>query len=62
MRDPAPGEATDGPRLPVGTTVRDAVPVLAGSEKPVVAVDGDEQVLGLVDRVSVLKAIAGEGE
>lgn len=62
MRDPAPGEASDGPRLPVGTTVRDAVPVLAGSEKPVVAVDADGRLLGLVDRVAVLKAIAGEGE
>ena len=60
MHEPAPGEPVDGPRLPVGTTVRDAVPVLAGSEKPVVAVDADGQAVGLVDRVSVLKAIAGE--
>ena len=35
MREPAPGEATDGPRLDVETTVRRAVPVLAASEKPV---------------------------
>ncbi len=61
MRAPAEGERADGPRLPVGTTVKDAVPVLAASEQPVVAVDGDDQMLGLVDRVSVLKAIAGEG-
>ncbi len=61
MRDPAPGESTDGPRLPLGTTVRDAVPVLASSEQPVAAVDADGQVLGLVDRVAVLRAIAGEG-
>ncbi len=61
MRAPAEGEHADGPRLPVGTTVKDAVPVLAASEQPVVAVDGDDQMLGLVDRVSVLKAIAGEG-
>jgi len=59
MRQPEPGEALDGPRVDVGTTVRDAVPVLAASEKPVVAVR-DGEAVGLVDRVSVLKAIAGE--
>src|SRR3970282_503956 len=37
MREPAPGEDTDGPRLDVTTTVRKAVPVLAASEKPVCA-------------------------
>jgi glycine betaine/proline transport system ATP-binding protein len=60
MRDPEPGELTDGPRLPVETTVRRAVPVLAGSEKPVCCVDNGD-VVGLVDRDTVLTAIAGEG-
>jgi len=60
MRTPEPGEAEDGPELDVTTTVRDAVPVLAGSEKPVRAVQ-DGRVVGIVDRVAVLKAIAGEG-
>jgi glycine betaine/proline transport system ATP-binding protein len=60
MRDAEPGEALDGPRVEVTTTVRDAVPVLAGTEKPVVAVSNGEMV-GVVDRVAVLKAIAGEG-
>jgi glycine betaine/proline transport system ATP-binding protein len=60
MREPEPGEALDGPRVDVGTTVRDAVPVLAASERPVCAVEGD-QVVGVVDRVAVLEAIAGEG-
>jgi glycine betaine/proline transport system ATP-binding protein len=58
MRDAVDGEL-DGPRLPVGTTVRAAVPVIAASERPVCAVDGD-RVVGVVDRVSVLTAIAGE--
>ena len=31
MRDPAPGDSLDGPRVEVTTTVRDAVPVLAGA-------------------------------
>ena len=60
MRDPEPGESLDGPRLPVGTTVRDAVPVLASTESAVLAMDGD-RVAGVVDRVAVLTAIAGEG-
>ena len=59
MRPPGPGE-DDGPLLPVDTTVRDAVPVIAGSEKPVRAVENGT-VVGVVDRISVLKAIAGEG-
>jgi glycine betaine/proline transport system ATP-binding protein len=58
MREPAPDEL-DGPQVDVRTTVRDAVPMLAASEKPVCAVD-DGRVVGVVDRVAVLTAIAGE--
>ena len=60
MRAPETGEVLDGPRLPVGTIVRDAIPSLAGSERPVLAVE-DDRVVGVVDRVAVLTAIAGEG-
>ena len=60
MRAPTPGEESDGPALDVTTTVRDAVPVLAASAKPVRAMENG-RVLGVVDRVAVLKAIAGEG-
>lgn len=59
MREPAPGEETDGPRLDVATTVRKAVPVLAASEKPVCAVENGN-IVGIVDRDAVLTAIAGE--
>jgi len=58
MRDPQPGEE-DGPRLDVRTTVRDAVPIIAGGERPVCAVE-DGRVVGVVDRDAVLTAIAGE--
>jgi len=61
MRPLGPSEPTDGTRLPVATTVQDAVPVLAGSAHPVLAVEGDE-IVGVVDRVAVLRAIAGEGD
>ncbi len=60
MRQPEPGEPVDGPRLDVTTTVRNAVPVIADSGRPVCAVSNDE-VVGIVDRDAVLRAIAGEG-
>jgi len=60
MRPPGPSELLDGPRLDVTTTVRDAVPVLAAGDHAVIAVQGDE-VVGVVDREAVLRAIAGEG-
>jgi glycine betaine/proline transport system ATP-binding protein len=58
MRPARPGEE-DGPRLDVRTTVRAAIPVIVGSERPVCAVEG-ERVVGVVDREAVLTAIAGE--
>jgi glycine betaine/proline transport system ATP-binding protein len=61
MRDPQDGEAEDGPALDVRTTVRDAVPVIAASEKPVRAVE-EGKVVGVVDRTMVLAAIAGAGD
>jgi len=60
MREPGPDDPLDGPRLDVATTVRRAVPVIAASEKPVCAVENG-RVVGLVDRDTVLTAIAGEG-
>jgi len=58
MRPPAAGEE-DGPKLDVRTTVKNAVPVIAASEKPCCAVE-DGRIVGVVDRVAVLQAIAGE--
>jgi glycine betaine/proline transport system ATP-binding protein len=61
MREPHDGETHDGPALDVRTTVRDAVPVIARSEKPIRAVE-DGKVVGIVDRELVLDAIAGAGD
>jgi glycine betaine/proline transport system ATP-binding protein len=58
MRDAQPGEE-DGPTLDVRTTVRNAIPVIVGSERPVCAVD-DGRIVGVVDQQAVLTAIAGE--
>ena len=59
MREAGPGDPVDGPRLDVATTMRKAVPVLAASEKPVCCIE-DEQIVGIVDRDAVLRAIAEE--
>jgi glycine betaine/proline transport system ATP-binding protein len=57
MREARPGEEQAGAELPVTTTVRDAVPVVAATDGPVRAVE-DGRVVGVVDRVSVLEAMA----
>src|SRR5438034_279895 len=59
MREPEPGERTDGPRLEVQATVLQAIRVAGASERPVCAVE-DGRIVGIVDRDSVLRAIAGE--
>jgi glycine betaine/proline transport system ATP-binding protein len=59
MRPVSPGETVDGVRLDVTTTVRDAVPALAASDRPVLAVE-EGRIVGVVDRGAVLTAIAGE--
>jgi glycine betaine/proline transport system ATP-binding protein len=59
MREPAPGETTDGPKLDVATTMRKALPVLAESEKPVCCME-DGRMVGIVDREAVWRAIADE--
>ena len=61
MRDPAPGEESAGPELPVGTTVRDAVPVVAATDGTVRAMENGRCV-GVVDREAVLLAMAGGDE
>jgi glycine betaine/proline transport system ATP-binding protein len=57
MREARPGEVTKGPELDVGTTVKDAVPVVAAYDT-VRAVEGG-RVVGIVDRVAVLQAMGG---
>ncbi|HEX2414530.1 MAG TPA: glycine betaine/L-proline ABC transporter ATP-binding protein [Thermoleophilaceae bacterium] len=61
MRDARPGETTGAPELDVATTVRDAVPVVAGTEG-VVAATENGRVVGVVDRVAILDSMAAEPE
>ena len=60
MRPPADGEALDGPKVDVRTTVQNAAPVIARSEKPICAVE-DGRVVGVIDRVTALETIVGGG-
>jgi glycine betaine/proline transport system ATP-binding protein len=60
MREPQAGdESGDGPELPVTTTLKEAVPIVAATEKPIRAMK-DGKVVGIVDRVAVLEAMAGD--
>jgi glycine betaine/proline transport system ATP-binding protein len=59
MRDPQPGETSEGPELPVNTTMQNAVPLVASTDQPVRAVQ-DGKVVGIVDREAILRAIAEE--
>jgi glycine betaine/proline transport system ATP-binding protein len=61
MRHPQPGDEGEGPRLDVGTTVQDAVSVVAATDGPVRAVENG-RVVGVVDRQAVLHAMADEPE
>jgi len=58
MRDPTPDDALDGPAFPTGTLIRTAVHVAAATDKPIRVMDGD-RLVGVVDRVQILTAIAG---
>jgi glycine betaine/proline transport system ATP-binding protein len=58
MRQPAPGDPTDGPEFPSTTVIRDALHVAASTEKPIRIVD-DGKLVGVVERAQILEAIAG---
>jgi glycine betaine/proline transport system ATP-binding protein len=57
MRDPKPGETSEGPELPVTTTMQHALPLVASTDQPVRAVQ-DGKVVGIVDREAILRAMA----
>jgi glycine betaine/proline transport system ATP-binding protein len=61
MRPARPGEVSGDYELPVTTKVKDAVPIVATTSGSIRVVEGGKQV-GVVDRVSVLQAMAGTTE
>ena len=61
MRPPRPDETLDGPEFAPTTIIRDALHAAAASERPIRVVDGGA-LLGVVDRVQILEAVAGRDE
>jgi glycine betaine/proline transport system ATP-binding protein len=61
MRDLRPEDPTDGPELPSGTIIQAAVPIAISTEKPIRVTEGG-RLLGVVDRVQILTAVAGTEE
>ncbi len=61
MRAPRPDDPVDGPELPPDTVIRSAIHAAVGSDRPIRVVE-DERLLGVVDRVQILSAVAGGDE
>lgn len=59
MREPRPGEAMDGPTLPVTTVVRQAARAAIASDAPIRVVDGDTLV-GVVDEEDIMRVVVAE--
>jgi glycine betaine/proline transport system ATP-binding protein len=59
MRDPAPGEAEDGPVLQADRIVRDAAREVLAAHGPVRVFDGDKFV-GMVDDEDILRVVVAE--
>jgi glycine betaine/proline transport system ATP-binding protein len=55
MRDPTANDDLSGPTAPIDEVVRDVVSLVADNPKPVRVMDNDRMV-GIVDRVAVLRA------
>jgi glycine betaine/proline transport system ATP-binding protein len=58
MRDVRPEDPLDGPEFPKSTIIRTAVHVAAATDRPIRVID-DGRLVGMVDRVQILAAIAG---
>ncbi len=61
MRDRRADDATDGPEFAADTIIRDAIGAAIASEK-CIRVVADGALVGVVDRVQILTAVAGSGE
>lgn len=58
MRDRRDDDAVDGPEFPPETIIRDAIDAAIATDKPLRVV-ADGALLGVVDRVQILTAVAG---
>ncbi|PVG80903.1 glycine/betaine ABC transporter ATP-binding protein [Nocardioides gansuensis] len=62
MRDPRPGDSTEGPVMPCDTVVRKAAQAALASEHPVRVVDDAGNVIGIVDDDAILRVVVAEEE
>jgi glycine betaine/proline transport system ATP-binding protein len=60
MRPATPDDPVDGPVFPSDAIIRTALHAAAATDKPIRIVDAG-QLVGVVDRASILEAIAGAG-
>ncbi|MEK6719289.1 MAG: glycine betaine/L-proline ABC transporter ATP-binding protein [Chloroflexota bacterium] len=60
MRDRQDDDATDGPEFSADTIIRDAIGAAIATDKPI-RVIADGTLVGVVDRVQILTAVAGSG-
>jgi glycine betaine/proline transport system ATP-binding protein len=58
MRDATPHDPTDGPAFPPDTVIRSVIHAATETDRPIRVVEGD-RLVGVVDRVQILAAIAG---
>jgi len=61
MRDRRDDDPTDGPEFPAETIIRDAIGAAIATDKPIRCMENGALV-GVVDRVQILTAVAGSGE
>jgi glycine betaine/proline transport system ATP-binding protein len=61
MREPRPDDPADGPTFSPDTVIRSVIHAATSSDKPIRVVEGD-RLVGVVDRVQILEAIAGQDD
>jgi len=61
MRAARDDDPTDGPEFPADTIIREAIGAAIATDKPIRVVENGS-VVGVVDRVQILTAVAGSGE
>jgi glycine betaine/proline transport system ATP-binding protein len=61
MRDPRSDDPADGPTFGPDTVIRSVIHAATASDKPIRVVDGG-RLVGVVDRVQILEAIAGHDD
>jgi glycine betaine/proline transport system ATP-binding protein len=62
MREPRPDDSMDGPVMKAETVVRQAAKAALASDHPVRVVNGNDEVIGIVDDDAILRVVVAEEE